>query len=109
MNLTWLWAVRDAPQEGPLLPGIVQGSCMVPVSPSVAATASVQFPSIPTDYERVRAWPPAHAQDTVSSSSIGTCNAEGWGEMFTVVLGSISSSFCKMGSVLPSGQVMLCV
>lgn len=111
MNLTWLRAVRDAPQEGPLLPGIVQGSCMAPVSPSVAATASVRFPSIPADYEQVRAWPPAHAQDTVSSpSSIRPCNAEGWGEMFTVVSRSINSSgFCKMGSVLPSGQVMLCV
>lgn len=71
MNLTWLQAVRDAPQEGPHLPGIVQGSCMAPVSPSVATTASVWFPSIPTDYERVRAWPPAHAQDTLLQAPSG--------------------------------------
>ena len=77
--------------------------------PSVATTASVWFPCIPADYERVRAWQLAHAQDTVSPpSSVGPCNAEGWGKMFTVVSQSINSSgSCKMGSVLTSGQVML--
>ena len=87
VNLAWLQAMRDALQEGLLLPGIIQGSCMVPVSPSVATTASVWFPSIPADYEQVRAWQLAHAQDTVSPpSSIGPCNAEEWGKMFTVVV-----------------------
>ena len=109
VDLAWLRAMRDALQEGLLLPGIIQGSCMVPVSPSVATTASVWFPSIPADYEQVRAWQLARAQDTVSPpSSVGPCNAEGWGKMFTVVSQSINSSgSCKMGSVLTSGQVML--
>lgn len=77
MNLTWLRAVRDAPQEGPHLPGIVQGSCMAPVSPNVATTASVRFPSIPTNYERVRAWPPVHAQDTLLQAPLGLAMQRG--------------------------------
>lgn len=86
VNLAWLWAMHDALQEGLLLPGIVQ-------------TMSKSGPGH------------QHMLRTLSPpSSVGPCNAEGWGKMFTVVSQSINSSgFCKMGSVLTSSQVMLCV